>query len=108
MEKLVEEVIDNVAVIEKEVRDENGCWYHMFVRPYWTDEKKSDGAVIALADINDLKRNEELLRDGRDYAASVVRCRARTSCSSRSGFASNASKPILLQNVSRLRRGDGE
>src|SRR5262249_36698278 len=62
LERLVEEVIDTVSVKEYDVRDKQGRWYSLRVRPYRTLENKIDGAVIVLVDVDNLKRNEETLR----------------------------------------------
>jgi two-component system CheB/CheR fusion protein len=62
LDQLVEEVIDTVSVKESDVRDKQGHWYSLRLRPYRTLENKIDGAVIVLVDIDTLKRNEEVLR----------------------------------------------
>ncbi len=59
--KILEEVIDTVAVKELEVRDPEGRWYQLRVRPYKTFENQIDGAVIMLIDIDTLKKNQEAI-----------------------------------------------
>jgi two-component system CheB/CheR fusion protein len=62
LEKHLEEVIDSVTVKEFEVRDKEGHWFSLRLRPYRTLENKIDGAVLVLLDIDVLKRSQELLR----------------------------------------------
>jgi two-component system CheB/CheR fusion protein len=56
------EVIDSVSATDHEVVDKNGRWQLLRLRPYRTVDNQIDGAVIALIDIDPLKRNEETLR----------------------------------------------
>ncbi|MGH7858871.1 MAG: ATP-binding protein [Candidatus Binatia bacterium] len=58
-------MIDTVSVREREVRDHEGRWYSLRVRPYKTLENKIDGAVLVLVDVDRLKR-------AREYAESIV------------------------------------
>ena len=62
LERRLEEVIDTVSVKEYEVRDKQGRWHSLRLRPYRTLENKVDGAVIVLVDVDALKRNDETLR----------------------------------------------
>jgi two-component system, chemotaxis family, CheB/CheR fusion protein len=59
LEQLVSEVIDTVAGQEREVRDREGCWFLLRVRPYLTVENAIDGAVILLVDTTNQKKSEE-------------------------------------------------
>jgi two-component system, chemotaxis family, CheB/CheR fusion protein len=56
LDSLVGQVVDTMQPIEREVRDRDGRWYSMRIRPYKTLENKIDGAVIAWIDIDALKR----------------------------------------------------
>ena len=58
LEHLVADVVDSVSVKELEVQDSEGLWYSMRVRPYMASDKKIDGAVIALVDIDVAKRGQ--------------------------------------------------
>jgi two-component system, chemotaxis family, CheB/CheR fusion protein len=58
LERLIAEVIDTVSVKEVEVRDGEGRWHSLRVRPYKTLENKIDGAVVVLVDIDALKKTE--------------------------------------------------
>ena len=69
---IVQQVIDSPTVSETEVRDVEGRWYLMRVRPYRTTENRIEGAVVILLDIDQLRRTQEDLRAARDFAVSVV------------------------------------
>jgi two-component system CheB/CheR fusion protein len=62
LEALIGEVIEQVQPQEREVRDREGHWYLLRVYPYRTADHKIDGAVVVLLDIDQLKRNQEALR----------------------------------------------
>jgi two-component system CheB/CheR fusion protein len=66
LEELIVEVIDTVSAKEREVQDAEGRWYAMRVRPYKTLDNRIDGAVIALWDIDALKRREAAVMESRD------------------------------------------
>jgi two-component system CheB/CheR fusion protein len=56
LDRIVAEVIDTLETQERDVRDHEGRWYSLRVRPYRTLENKIDGAVVMLVDINEIKR----------------------------------------------------
>jgi two-component system CheB/CheR fusion protein len=56
--ELTTEVIENVRAQEREVRDNNGRWFLVRVRPYLNREKQVDGAIVLVLDIDQLKRAE--------------------------------------------------
>ncbi len=56
---LIREVIEQLTPLEREVRDREGHWYSLRVRPYRTRENVINGAVVMLVDINDLKREQQ-------------------------------------------------
>jgi two-component system CheB/CheR fusion protein len=58
---ILTEVIDSVVLKELEVRDAEGHWYQLRLRPYKTFENQIDGAVIMLIDIDALKKNQEAI-----------------------------------------------
>ncbi|HEV2328207.1 MAG TPA: CheR family methyltransferase, partial [Verrucomicrobiae bacterium] len=73
IENLIREVIDTVRDQERDVRDRDGRWYSLRVRPYMTVDNKVDGAVLVLMDITDLKRSEQEIKDARNYAEATIR-----------------------------------
>ena len=52
----IAEVIDTMVVKESEVRDRDGHWYRLQIRPYKTTDNRLDGAIVSLLDIDALKR----------------------------------------------------
>ncbi len=72
LETLIADVIEQVHVQEREVRDRNGRWYALRIHPYRTADNKIDGAVVVLLDIDQVKRIQEEVREARDYARAIV------------------------------------
>jgi two-component system CheB/CheR fusion protein len=59
LSELIIECMDTVAPVEREVRDRQGHWFALRIRPYKNLDNKIDGAVLALFDIDILKRAEQ-------------------------------------------------
>ena len=72
LQPLISRAIDTLAVQEQEVRDMEGHYYTMSVRPYRTSDHRIDGVLIALADTDAIKRSLEEARRARDYANAIV------------------------------------
>ena len=62
LEEMVLETIDTIQFQEREVRDAQGAWYQLRVRPYKTLDNKIDGAVVSFQDISVLKRSLEQMK----------------------------------------------
>ncbi|HEU4437702.1 MAG TPA: chemotaxis protein CheB, partial [Methylomirabilota bacterium] len=62
LEPMLVEVIEAVTVREVEVRDKQGRWHMLRMRPYRTQDNRIDGAVLVLIDIDAIKRDQETLR----------------------------------------------
>lgn len=60
--KMLNEAMETFQFAEREVRDLNGCWYSVRVQPYMTLKNRIDGAVVAMVNVDQLKRNEQRLR----------------------------------------------
>ena len=58
LEQLVARCIDSMTLIDRDVQDREGHWYPLRLRPYKNLDNKIDGAVLALFDVNVLKRAE--------------------------------------------------
>ncbi|MGC1309541.1 MAG: chemotaxis protein CheB [Phormidesmis sp.] len=71
-ETLILEVIETLAVQEREVQDSAGHWYQLRIRPYRTADNRIDGAVITLIDIDTIKRTLQQLESARLYAERIV------------------------------------
>lgn len=56
LEPLLTEVLDTVGIKECEVRDRQGRWYLLRLRPYKTLDNKIDGVVMLLVDMDAVKR----------------------------------------------------
>ncbi|MEO7698065.1 MAG: CheR family methyltransferase [Opitutus sp.] len=73
LERLLVEVIDTMALREREVQDLGGRWYALVARPYLTLAKQVDGVLLMLTDIDALKRGEHAIKAARDEAQAAVR-----------------------------------
>ncbi len=69
---LVNEVMASQQNKELETQSKQGHWHHLHVRPYRTENNKIGGAVIALLDIDSLKKNADALKKARDDAAMII------------------------------------
>ena len=68
LEQLITLAIDTVTLQEREVRDRQGNWYSLRIRPYKNVENRIDGAVLALFDIQTAKTQAGELRAARGHA----------------------------------------
>lgn len=73
LERLLVEVIETRTVLEREVRDVEGRWYALRARPYLALDKKIDGVVLVLSDVDSLKSSEQTIKAARDYAEATLR-----------------------------------
>lgn len=72
LEKLILDSIDTVSIKEQQIRNGENLWYSVRIRPYKTMEKKIDGAVITLIDIESMKRTEQKISKARDAAEDIL------------------------------------
>ncbi|HEV7732134.1 MAG TPA: chemotaxis protein CheB [Candidatus Binatia bacterium] len=72
LERLIREAIDTVAMVEREVQDRAGTWYALRIRPYKSTDNRIDGAVLALFDIDEVRRREDELRAIRRYVDAMT------------------------------------
>jgi len=72
LEEQIAHVIDTVTPVEREVRDRQGRWLSMRIRPYKSVDSRIDGAVIALFDVEEARQHEEAVRRARDFAEAIV------------------------------------
>jgi two-component system CheB/CheR fusion protein len=73
LETFIGGIIASVRERECEVRDKQGRWHLLNVRPYMTLDNRVDGAVLVLVDINAVKESEQAVIAARDFAESVIR-----------------------------------
>jgi two-component system CheB/CheR fusion protein len=62
LEQMIAKVLDSLQPFEREVRDLDNCWHRLTVQPYRTDDNKIEGVVLALHDIDAVKRSERYLQ----------------------------------------------
>ncbi len=72
LESICVEVINTASELESEVLDSAGRWYSIRARPYITLDKRVDGAVMLMIEINELKQSEQAAAAARDYAENTV------------------------------------
>ena len=68
LEALVAEVIGKGDTLERDVQDRKGHWYSLRLRPYKTAENKTDGVLMALLDIDVLKRSFDQIQQSHTEA----------------------------------------
>ena len=62
LEETIRGVITSLNSFQKEVSDKNGRFYELRIRPYITEGKRVDGAVLSFVDVDLLKRHEDELQ----------------------------------------------
>jgi two-component system CheB/CheR fusion protein len=72
LEQVCKHVIDAATIVEREVRDRDGRWHSLRVRPYTTTDNQIDGAVITLEDISALKSSVEQVTAARERAETIA------------------------------------
>lgn len=88
--QLIVESMDTMTVIERDVRDRQGRWYSLRIRPYRSLDNKIEGAVLALFDIDILKRSERSAQRAQAFA---------------DGLLEGSSEPVaLLESNFRIRK----
>jgi two-component system CheB/CheR fusion protein len=74
--RLVPEVLDTMTPRILEVKDQEGRWYSLRIRPYKTMDNRIEGVVLAVIDISEVKHAERLrqsLAEQEKRLAAVVR-----------------------------------
>jgi two-component system CheB/CheR fusion protein len=69
---MITEVMDHLAVKEVEVVNREGRWYSLRLKPYRTLDQRLDGVVLALVDIDALKRSLGEAEEARNFAQGIV------------------------------------
>ncbi len=62
LDSLISEVSGKGSLLEREVQSRDGHWYSLRMRPYKTAEDKIDGVLMALMDIDVIKRGLDRAR----------------------------------------------
>lgn len=71
-DQLFAEALERLRIVEREVQDNQGHWYTLHVRPYTTSDQRITGVLLALLDIDTVKRSLDAARQARDYAEAIV------------------------------------
>ncbi|HEV8201732.1 MAG TPA: chemotaxis protein CheB [Candidatus Polarisedimenticolia bacterium] len=72
LQDLITEVVDTVNSRSVDVRDRDGHWFTLTVRPYKNAANRIDGAVMVLYDIDAVRREESRTRFHRELAKSAL------------------------------------
>ena len=72
IEPLLLDVLDTLNAREIEVKDREGRWHLLRIRPYRTAENHIEGLVVVLVDIHQLRNSQQELRDARDFVSTVL------------------------------------
>ncbi|CAM2158651.1 two-component system, chemotaxis family, CheB/CheR fusion protein (plasmid) [Pararobbsia alpina] len=62
IERMVQSAVQGLTEVEREYQDNEGRWWLVNVRAYRTADDRIDGAVLAVQDIDELKRAIEVAR----------------------------------------------
>lgn len=68
----VENVLDTLQVIEKQVKTTDGKWFQMVARPYRTSENQIAGVVVTFSDITAIKKLEQAMQYARGFAENII------------------------------------
>jgi PAS domain S-box-containing protein len=66
LEASIGEVMATARSQENEVQDRQNHWYSLRIQPYITTEGKIEGSIVALYDIDELKRHDAMLAEMND------------------------------------------
>jgi two-component system CheB/CheR fusion protein len=69
---LAQQVMDQNVVQARKLLDDDGQWRELRLRPYRAADGTVTGVVLALVDIDQLKRSLDLVSRARDYSEAIV------------------------------------
>jgi two-component system CheB/CheR fusion protein len=69
---LVLSVVDKVEPVERDVQDNEGRWFSLRIRPYKGVENRIEGAVVAIFDVDNVRRHEAEVARLRAYADGIM------------------------------------
>ncbi len=72
LEELLRRVIESLEPYEQEVRDQEGRWHSMRIRPYRTSDNHISGAVLQLLDVDQLRRSLAEVEETRNYVETIL------------------------------------
>ena len=104
VEQQIRSSIAMLTVTEQEVRDEDGHWWSLTIRPYQTGDRRVDGAVLVFSDIDASKRYgeqaEETAEARRHLLVVAEEARAAAEQGKASAETANRAKSDFLANMS--------
>jgi two-component system CheB/CheR fusion protein len=72
LKEAVRDVIAGFPAKQLEVRGREERWYSLWIRPYKTNARLIDGAVLSMIDVTANRRGMRALEAARDYAEAIV------------------------------------
>ncbi|MFP2907976.1 PAS domain-containing protein [Pyxidicoccus sp. 3LFB2] len=69
---VIAEVTETLVTSEREVQDADGRWFQLRLRPYKTADRRIDGAVMTVLDIDRLKRSLQEARQASELAEAIL------------------------------------
>ncbi len=70
--RMIADALQRLGTVESTVRDDEGRWHQLTVRPYVTLDNRIDGTVVTAIDVDAATRAAQLLDEARRYAESVI------------------------------------
>lgn len=71
-EKTLFDVIESLHPKTFEIKDKEGNWYSVYIRPYRTVDNKIDGVVMIFVDITERKKAQQVIEEARAYAENII------------------------------------
>jgi two-component system, chemotaxis family, CheB/CheR fusion protein len=72
LEDQLRDVLESLVPKQKEVQDDKDHWYELRMRPYLTAEKKIDGVVLTLVDVDNVIQSKINMEKSRNFAEGVL------------------------------------
>ena len=72
IEGLIRTTIDGIDPQEQDVRDREGHWYSLRIRPYKGVDNRLDGAVLTAIDVDDARQHQSRVENSLDYFTRIV------------------------------------
>ncbi|QDT16221.1 CheR family methyltransferase [Alienimonas californiensis] len=72
LEGLIRKVLNTLEPLERDVTNSSGHTYVLRIRAYQDGDRRVNGAVLSLLDVNDLRARERELAAARDFADAIL------------------------------------
>ena len=69
---MITDVLEHLGAVTRTMRDDEGRWHDLTVRPYLTVDNRIDGTVVTAFNVDASKKAEELLSAAHRYSESVI------------------------------------